>query len=68
MENSLVNFGANIIKPLENLNFVISAETSLQNISKDHDVDRISILSGFYFNNHQKFMNPIQYENLDKIF
>ena len=21
-----------------------------------------------YFNNHQKFMNPIQYENLDKIF
>ena len=53
LENSLVNFGANIIKPLENLNFVISAETSLQNISKDHDVDRISILSGFYFNNHQ---------------
>jgi len=53
LENSLVNFGANIIKPLENSNFVISAETSLQNISKDHDVDRISILSGFYFNNHQ---------------
>ena len=53
LESSLVNFGANIIKPLENSNFIISAETSLQNISKDHDVDRISILSGFYFNNHQ---------------
>ncbi len=45
-----IGIGANIFEPISNSkNLVFSFETSLQNISQNHDVDKFSFLTGMHF-------------------
>ncbi len=45
-----IGVGANIFEPISNnKNLIFSFETSLQNISQNHDVDKFSFLTGMHF-------------------
>ena len=50
--------GINLINPYsKDKDFILSIETSKQNFTKDHTINRYSISSGFYFPNRSLFNN-----------
>ena len=50
LNSERIGIGANIFEPISNnKNLVFSFETSLQNISQNHDIDKFSFLTGMYF-------------------
>jgi len=50
LDNEKIGIGANIFEPLtNNKTLIFSFETSLQNISKNHDIDKFSFLTGMNF-------------------
>jgi len=49
LKNNSFNVGANIIAPITNdKNFIIILESGVQEFSKDHDVEKISLSTGFH--------------------
>ena len=49
LENNSFNVGANIIAPISNdKNFIIILDSGAQEFSKDHDVEKISLSTGFH--------------------
>ena len=49
LENNSFNIGANIIAPISNdKNFIIVLDTGTQKFSKDHDVEKIGLSTGFH--------------------
>ena len=50
LDNKKIGIGANIFEPIsDNKTLIFSFETSLQNISKNHDIDKFSFLTGVNF-------------------
>ena len=50
LDNEKIGIGVNIFEPLlNNKTLIFSFETSLQNISKNHDIDKFSFLTGINF-------------------
>ena len=50
LNSEKIGVGANIFEPISNnKNLIFSFETSLQNISQNHDVDKFSLLTGVHF-------------------
>ena len=50
LNSEKIGIGANIFEPISNnKNLVFSFETSLQNISQNHDIDKFSFLTGMHF-------------------
>ena len=50
LNSEKIGVGANIFEPISNnKNLIFSFETSLQNISQNHDVDKFSFLTGIHF-------------------
>ena len=50
LDNEKIGIGANIFEPiLNNKTLIFSFETSLQNISANHDIDKFSFLTGINF-------------------
>ncbi len=51
LDNEKIGIGANIFEPISNdKTLIFSFETSLQNISKSHEIDKFSFLTGVNFN------------------
>ncbi len=54
LDNKKIGIGANIFEPIsDNKTLIFSFETSLQNISKNHDIDKFSFLTGVNFDKIQ---------------
>ncbi len=52
LDNEKIGVGANIFEPISNnKTLIFSFETSLQNISKNHDIDKFSFFTGVNFDN-----------------
>ena len=50
LDNEKIGIGANIFEPISNnKTLIFSFETSLQNISKNHDINKFSFLTGMNF-------------------
>ena len=50
LDNEKIGIGANIFEPIsDNKTIILSFETSLQNISKNHEIDKFSFLTGMNF-------------------
>ena len=50
LNSEKIGIGANIFEPISNdKNLIFSFETSLQNISQNHDIDKFGILTGMHF-------------------
>ena len=50
LNSEKIGIGANIFEPFSNnKNLIFSFETSLQNISQNHDLDKFSFLTGMHF-------------------
>ena len=50
LDNEKIGIGANIFEPISNnKTLIFSFETSIQNISKNHDIDKFSFLTGINF-------------------
>ena len=50
LDNEKIGIGANIFEPISNnRTLIFSFETSLQNISKNHDINKFSFLTGMNF-------------------
>ena len=50
LDNEKIGIGANIFEPISNnKTLILSFETSLQNISKNHEIDKFSFLTGMNF-------------------
>ena len=50
LDNEKIGIGANIFEPISNnKTLIFSFETSLQNISKNHDINKFSFLTGINF-------------------
>ena len=52
-----INFGANLIYPLENSNFIMMFEGGLQDFAKDYRITYQNISGGIHIPNNDKFFN-----------
>ena len=57
LEHNNLRAGANIIQPGENSNQIFLIETGRQEFSKDHNIDRFSVSSGFLLDEKQSKLN-----------
>ncbi len=57
LEHDNLRAGANIIQPGENSNQIFLIETGRQEFSKDHNIDRFSVSSGFLLDEKQSKLN-----------
>ena len=57
MEYNLINFGANLIYPLENSNFIMMFEGGLQDFAKDYRITYQNISGGIHIPDNDKFFN-----------
>ena len=57
MEYNLINFGANLIYPLENSNFIMMFEGGVQDFAKDYRITYQNISGGIHIPDNDKFFN-----------
>ena len=57
MEYNLINFGANLIYPLENSNFIMMFEGGVQDFVKDYRITYQNISGGIHIPDNDKFFN-----------
>ena len=57
MEYNLINFGANLIYPLENSNFITMFEGGFQDFAKDYRINYQNISGGIHIPDNDKFFN-----------
>jgi len=57
LEYDLINFGANLISPSENSNFVLAFEGGIQDFDKDHKIEYTNASAGFYFPDNSSIFN-----------
>ena len=57
MEYNLINFGANLIYPLDNSNFIMMFEGGVQDFAKDYRITYQNISGGIHIPDNDKFFN-----------
>ena len=57
LEYDLINFGANLISPSDNSNFVLAVEGGIQDFDKDHRIKYTNASAGLYFPDNSSIFN-----------
>ena len=57
LEYDLINFGANLISPSDNSNFVLAFEGGIQDFDKDHRIKYTNASAGLYFPDNNSIFN-----------
>ena len=57
LEYDLINFGANLISPSSNSNFVLAFEGGIQDFDKDHKIKYTNASAGLYFPDNSSIFN-----------
>jgi len=57
LEYDLINFGANLISPSDNSNFVLAFEGGIQDFDKDHRIKYTNASAGLYFPDNSSIFN-----------
>ena len=57
LEYDLINFGANLISPSDNSNFVLAFEGGIQDFDKDHKIKYTNASAGLYFPDNNSIFN-----------
>ena len=57
LQYDLINFGANLISPSDNSNFVLAFEGGIQDFAKDHKIKYTNVSAGLYFPDNSSFLN-----------